>query len=90
MIERRITVADRAWKVTIAGRFTVYDRDEVPLVFEPVTDGGQREQRVTRFSPAGSKSRSQALAELTDAELAVLLEQSQPEWTSPELGYVRR
>ena len=89
MIERRITVADRPWKVSIAGRFTLYDRDEVPLVFERAADGGRRERRVARFSPAGGKSRGQALAELTDAELTALLGQSQPEWTSPELGYVR-
>ena len=89
MIERRITIDGRPWKVSIAGRFTIYERDEFPLVFERATGGGRPERRITRFSPRGSRSRSEALAELADAELASLFRQSQPEWTSPELGYVR-
>ncbi len=90
MTVRRITIDGRAWQVSIAGRFTVYERDEFPLLFEASGPDGVRERRVTRFSPLGAKSRSQALAELSDAELASLFRQSQPAWTSPELGYVRR
>jgi hypothetical protein len=75
--------------VSVAGRFTVYERDEFPLVFERAATGGGRVRRIARFSPLGSRSRSLALRELTDAELAGFLRQSQPAWTSPELGYVR-
>lgn len=89
MIERRITVDGVTWTVSMAGRFTVYERDEFPLVFERRTDGGSRERRITRFSPLGSRSRSLALAELSDAELVALFHHSQPTWTSPEMGYVQ-
>jgi hypothetical protein len=90
MTERQIELDGRAWKVSIAGRFTVYERDEFPLLFERVSGDGVRERRLTRFSPLGAKSRSQALGELTDADLAELFRQSQPDWTSPELGYAGR
>jgi len=89
MTERQIKLDGREWKVSIAGRFTTYERDEFPLVFERVTADGTRERRLARFSPQGSKSRSLALAELTDADVATLFRQSQPDWTSPELGYAR-
>ncbi len=89
MIERRISVDGATWKVFLAGRFTVYERDEFPLVFEHLAPGGTRERRVTRFSPLGAKSRDEALAELTDAELTALFRSSQPDWTSPELNYAR-
>ncbi len=89
MIERRIAVDGRTWKVSLAGRFTVYERDEFPLLFERAAEGGAVERRVTRFSPGGAKSRDEALAELSDAELAALLRSSQPDWTSPELNYAR-
>ena len=88
MIERRITVDGASWKVSLAGRFTVYERDEFPLLFERAADGAV-ERRVTRFSPRGAKSRDEALAELSDAELASLFRSSQPDWTSPELNYAR-
>jgi len=90
MIERRLTIDGQEWKVSVAGRFTVYERDEFPLVFERVAADDTREQRLARFSPLGSRSRERALAELSDGELGELWRQSQPSWTSPELGYVRR
>jgi hypothetical protein len=90
MIERQLTIAGRPWKVSVAGRVTVYERDEVPLVFESLAPDGTRERRLSRFSPQGSRSRERALAELSDAELTGLWRQSQETWTSPELGYVRR
>ncbi|HXY18385.1 MAG TPA: hypothetical protein VEH83_00140 [Gemmatimonadales bacterium] len=90
MTERRLTIDGRAWSVSIAGRFTAYERDEFPLVFERVTADGTGERRLARFSPQGSRSRERALAELTDAELTEFWRQSQESWTSPELGYVRR
>jgi hypothetical protein len=88
MIERRITLDGAGWKVSLAGRFTAYERDEFPIVFERAAGGG-RERRITRFSPRGAKSRDEALAELSDAELAALFRSSQPDWTSPELDYAR-
>lgn len=87
MTERTITVDGAAWNVWVAGRFTVYERDEVPLVFERRRGDGRLERRLARVSPLGGKSRAAALRELSDADLAVLLRQSQPAWTSPELGY---
>ena len=89
MIERRVTIDGREWRVSIAGRFTVYERDEFPLVFERAAPDGRVERRITRFSPRGAKSRDEALAELSDAELAALFSSSQPDWTSPELNYAR-
>jgi len=89
MTERTITVDGATWTVSVAGGVTVYERDEFPLLFERDTTVGTRERRIARFSPLGSRSRSLALRELTDAELGGFLRQSQPAWTSPELGYVR-
>jgi hypothetical protein len=89
MIERHLTIDGRPWTVSVAGRFTVYERDEFPLVFESRAADGARERRLSRFSPQGSRSRERALAELSDAELASLWRQSQDTWTSPELGYER-
>ena len=90
MIERRMTLDGAGWKVSLAGRFTVYERDEFPLIFERATEGGKVERRITRFSPRGAKSRDEALEELSDAELAALFRSSQPDWTSPELNYARQ
>lgn len=87
MIQRTVTIDLVAWSVSLAGRFTVYERDEFPVVFERRDEHGRRHHRVSRFSPVGSRSRSAALAELTDAELVALFRQSQPAWTSPELDY---
>ena len=52
-------------------------------------DGKDREVRVTRYSPQGTRSREQAFAELSDEQLKELFEQSQPSFTSPEAGYRR-
>ena len=90
MIERRLTIDGREWKISLAGRFTVYEHDEYPLVFERVGTQGVRERRLARFSPQGSRSRERALAELSDADLLSLWRQSQETWTSPELAYARR
>jgi hypothetical protein len=87
--QRRITVDGVEWTVALTGRFTVYERDEFPLLFERALPGGEREQRLSRFSPIGSRSRDLALQELSDADLAGYLRASQPAWTSPELGYAR-
>lgn len=89
MIERKITSDGAEWTVSIIGRVTMYDRDEFSLLFERKDEQGRRLRRVSRFSPLGTRSRGQALAELTDAELVSLFAQSQPDWTSPELNYAR-
>jgi hypothetical protein len=87
--QRAINVDGTAWTVSLVGRFTVYERDEFPLLFESVAPDGTRRRRLTRFSPLGSRSRALALQELTDAELVGYWRHSQPAWTSSELGYAR-
>ena len=89
MTERSIHVDGSVWSVSVAGRFTVYERDEFPLLFESVGAAGTRRRRLSRFSPLGSRSRDRALQELTDAELVGYFRQSQPAWTSAELSYAR-
>lgn len=84
---RSITARGRTWSVLPSGRVTQYDRDEFALLFTSGT-GADREVRATRYSPNGTRSREQALAELSDAELARLLEQSQSSEMSPEAGYI--
>jgi hypothetical protein len=81
-----ITVSGRTWRVFPSGFVTQYDQDEFGLIFiSGVSD--DREVRVTRYSPLGSKSREQSLAEMSEADLVRLFEQSQPSFTSPEAGY---
>ena len=86
MPTRSITADGRTWSVLPSGRVTQYDRDEFALLFASGT-GENREVRVTRYSPQGTRSREQALAELNDAELARLFRQSQSSELSPEAGY---
>ena len=87
MPTRSITLAGRSWRVMPSGRITQYDRDEFALLFISGS-GPDREIRVTRYSPHGTRSREQSLLELSDADLARLFEVSQPSDTSPEAGYV--
>lgn len=87
MTQRTVEIDGVTWTVSLAGKFTAYERDEFPVVFERKDEYGKRHARVSRFSPLGSRSRAAALAELSDAELAMLFRQSQPAWTSPELDY---
>ena len=86
MPTRTITVDGRSWRVFPSGFVTQYDLDEFGLIFV-AGEGDAREVRVTRYSPVGSRSRERSLTELTDEQLARLLEQSQPSMTSPEAGY---
>ena len=86
MPSRSISFDGRTWKVFPSGRVTQYDRDEFALLFVSGT-GPDREVRVTRYSPVGVRSREQALLDLTEADLARLLHQSQPGEMSPEAGY---
>jgi hypothetical protein len=86
MPTRSITLDGRTWRVQPSGRVTQYDRDEFALLFISGA-GDDREVRVTRYSPVGTRSREQSLVELSDADLARLFEQSQPSEMSPEAGY---
>jgi hypothetical protein len=84
---RRIIAADgEQWEVTVSGRITQYVKDEFGLIFTRGI-GPDREQRVTRYSPLGAKSRELSLSQLSDQELGDLLKHSQPSWTAPEMGY---
>jgi hypothetical protein len=88
MPTRSITIDGQSWSVQPSGMVTQYEHDEFGLLFIRGADAGTgREVRVTRYSPQGSRSRAQSLAELTDAELRRLFEYSQPSATSPEAGY---
>ena len=89
MIERKIVIDGQQWTVSFSGRVTVYDGDEFSLIFARRDEHGKLHQRVSRFSPTGSRNRAVALKELTEAELGTLYKQSQPDFTSPELGYAR-
>ena len=86
MPARTITVAGRTWRVFPSGFVTQYDQDEFGLLFISGT-GDDRETRVTRYSPLGSKSRDESLSEMSEADLVRLFGQSQPSFTSPEAGY---
>jgi hypothetical protein len=86
MPTRSITADGRAWSVVPSGRVTQYDRDEFALLFTSGT-GENREVRATRYSPQGTRSREQALAEMSDVDLARLFRESQPSEMSPEAGY---
>ena len=86
MPSRPLSIAGAEWRVYPSGFVTQYDRDEFGVLFIRGSGDG-REMRISRYSPAGAKSREQSLADLSDAELTVLFAQSQPSATSPEAGY---
>jgi len=86
MPARTITVEGRTWRVFPSGYITQYERDEFGLLFISGS-GDDREVRVTRYSPHGVRSREESLAEMSEADLVRLFEQSQPSFTSPEAGY---
>ena len=88
MPHRLIDVDGVQWAVSVSGRITQYVKDEFGLIFTTGA-GANRERRVSRYSPAGAKSRELSLAELSDRELRDLLAHSQPAWTAPEMGYRR-
>lgn len=88
MARRSIDINGHQWSVSSTGRVTQYTRDEIGLLFSR-TVGTQREERVTRFAPMGSRSPELAIAELPEAQLRELFQRSQPSWTAPETGYRR-
>ena len=83
---RTISHEGRVWRVLPSGRVTQLDRDEFTLLFLSGT-GEDREVRATRYSPQGTRSREQSLAEMSDSDLVRLLSSSQPSEMSPEAGY---
>jgi hypothetical protein len=85
---RSVDVNGQKWSVSPSGYITVYTQDEYGLLFSR-GEGKDREVRVTRYSPQGTRSREQAFAELSETQLKELFEQSQPSFTSPEAGYER-
>jgi hypothetical protein len=89
MIERTLTVDGNVWTASLSGRVTMYDKDELSVVFARRDGPGRPVRRVSRFSPQGAKRRSEALAELSDAELLTFFRQSQGDRTSPELDYAQ-
>jgi hypothetical protein len=88
MPARSLQVDGTNWDITPSGYITQYTQDEYALIFSRGA-GKDREVRVTRYSPQGTRSREQAFAELSDAQLKELFAQSQPSFTSPEAGYER-
>jgi hypothetical protein len=88
MALRKIEANGEEWEVAPSGHVTQFTRDEFALVFTRGV-GPDREQRVIKYSPIGSRNREQSFAELTDDHLRRLLERAQPSWTSPETGYRR-
>lgn len=86
MPTRSLLVDGVRWSVYPSGYVTQYDADEFGLLFVHGT-GTEREVRVTRYSPPGTRSREQALAAMSDADVRALFAQSQPSFTSPEAGY---
>ena len=86
MPTRRLDIDGRTWQVYPSGYPTQYDADEFGLILVwGVADA--REVRRARYSPLGTKSREQSLAELNDGDLKRLFSMSQPSATSPEAGY---
>jgi hypothetical protein len=86
MPARTLSVDGKTWRVFPSGRVTQNDRDEFALIF--VAGGGSNRQvRVTRYSPVGTRSRERSLVEMSDADLQRLFTQSQPSDTSPEADY---
>jgi hypothetical protein len=88
MPSRTIAVDNRTWLVYPSGRVTQYDRDEFALMFVSGT-GADREVRVSRYSPVGTRSRESSLLELSDDDLRRLFGYSQPSDTSPEADYAK-
>ena len=86
MPARRITVDGREWQVYPSGFLTQYVGDEFGLIFVAGT-GDDRDVRVTRYSPVGTRARELSLAELDYAQLLALVRTSQPGARSPEAGY---
>jgi len=82
-----IQVDGNTWEISPTGRVTQYLRDEFSVQFR--LRGGAPVVRIARYSPIGSRSPEDSLAELSECQLRELFERSQPSWTAPEAGYQR-
>jgi hypothetical protein len=87
MAPRTIQVDGDTWEIAPSGSVTQYTRDEFGLAFR--RRGANPEVRIVRYSPLGSRSPEDSLAELSDYQLTELFQRSQPSWTAPETGYAR-
>lgn len=88
MPSRTITVDGKRWQVFPSGYITQLDRDEFGVIFIAGA-GAEREVRMTRYSPHGTRSREASLAEMSESRLVELFRHSQPGETAPEAGYSR-
>ncbi len=88
MPTRTLNVDGREWRVFPSGYVTPNEHDEFGLLFI-AGSGDERLVRVTRYSPHGTRSREQSLAELTESDLRRFFAASQPARTSPEAGYAQ-
>lgn len=88
MPTRRLEIDGRTWQVYPSGYVTQYDADEFGLLFVCGV-GDEREVRLARYTPWGTRSREQSLAELGEADLKRLFTTSQPSINSPEAGYAQ-
>jgi len=86
MPTRHLEIDGRTWAIYPSGYITQYDADEFGLLFVHGT-GEDREVRVTRYSPGRTRSREQALAEMSDVDVRRLFGLSQPSVRAPEAGY---
>jgi hypothetical protein len=86
MPTRTLDINGRGWEVSVSGRVTQYNVDEIGLVFASGA-GARHEIRVTRYSPVGTRSREHSFAAMSDDDLRRLFESSQPADTSPEANY---
>jgi hypothetical protein len=86
MPTRRVHIDGAEWQVYPSGFLTQSVGDEFGLIFVRGA-GSDRELRVTRYSPMGTRSREQALAEMDDATVIALFRASQPSARAPEAGY---
>jgi hypothetical protein len=89
MPARTIRIDGRDWQVYPSGFLTQSVGDEYGLIFV-CSQGGEREVRVTRYSPVASArgtGREASVALMDVSELEVLFRTSQPSARSPEAGY---
>ena len=86
MPSRSVVIQGATWLVYPSGFVTQSDHDEFGLLFVRASDA-HREVRLTRYSPQGTTSREQSLAELSEAQLQALFVSSQSSATAPEAGY---
>jgi YD repeat-containing protein len=85
---RVLEVNGERWEVAPTGWVTQYTRDEFGLMFTLRRPEGTI-RRIVRYSPLGSRSSEDSLAELSGQQLRDLWEHSQPSWTAPETEYQR-